>query len=119
MTAMGPSSWKLKTYDVMDERVDRARHNAKFILSLLANYDYIKDWGTTAKSDAVFSSKEGRLGFLAPERYDTSTIVLISKTHGSRCSVVLSASRSLIALEERQNLPGHATSVSASCATQA
>jgi hypothetical protein len=39
------------------------------ILPSLANYVYIKDWGPTAKADASFSSEEGRLGFLTPERY--------------------------------------------------
>jgi hypothetical protein len=53
----------------VDEKGDRARHNAMFILSSLANYVYINDWGPTAKADAVFSSEEGRLGFLTLERY--------------------------------------------------
>jgi hypothetical protein len=56
MTVLGPSSWKLTVYDGVDERGDRARHNAMFSLSSLANYVYIKDWGPTAKSDAVFRS---------------------------------------------------------------
>jgi hypothetical protein len=30
---------------------------------------YIKNWGLTTKADAVFSSEEGRLGFLTPKRY--------------------------------------------------
>jgi hypothetical protein len=69
MTALGPSSWKLTVYDAVDERGDRALHNAMFSLSSLANYVYIKDWGPTAKSDAVFSSEEERLGFLTSEHY--------------------------------------------------